>query len=221
MNAIHEDREGVLWVGITGSLLRIDPKSGEYAFFRPSGSGLDFDPIAITEDRWGTLWVGTVGQGLYHFNRSTGEFHNYMHHPDDPSSLSANTIIRIFIDRAGRMWLATWNGLNRFDPSTGHFAIYKRDVQSGTENYFDIDEDRNGGLWLGGTSGLQHFDPMTGKFVGYEHRLDDPNSLSDNRVTSIMRERCGLLRKAGSTNSTLKAGSSPVSTPRMDCLAIE
>jgi hypothetical protein len=26
--------------------------------------------------------------------------------------------------------------------------------------------------------------PMTGKFVGYEHRLDDPHSLSDNRVTS-------------------------------------
>jgi signal transduction histidine kinase len=91
------------------------------------------------------------------------------------------------------MWLATRNGLNRFDPSTGHFAVYKRDVQSGAENYFDIDEDRNGGLWLGGTSGLQHFDPMTGKFAGYEHRLDDPHSLSDNRVTSVHVDHAGTV----------------------------
>src|SRR6266851_2821851 len=186
VNAIYEDREGVVWVGITGSLVRIDRKSGEYAFFRPSGVWLSFDPIAITEDRWGSLWVGTVTTGLYRFNRSTGEFQNYVHRPDDPSSLSANNnIVRIFIDRAERMWLATGNGLDRFDPSTGRFTIYKRDMQNRTENYFDIDEDQNGGLWLGGNSGLQHFDPMTGKFAGYEHRLDDPHSLSDNRVTSV------------------------------------
>jgi signal transduction histidine kinase/ligand-binding sensor domain-containing protein len=193
VNAIYEDQEGVVWVGITGSLFRIDPKNGEYTFYRPSVSGVKFDPTAITEDRWGTLWVGTVGQGLYRFNRSTGEFRNYVPHPDDPSGLSANAIIRIFIDRIGRMWLATWNGLDRFDPSSGHFAIYKRDVRSGAENYFDVDEDRNGGLWLGGTSGLQHFDPATGKFAGYEHRLGDPHSLSDNRVTSVHVDPSGAV----------------------------
>ena len=185
--------QGVRWVGITGSLLRIDSQTGAYTFYRPSDSGLKFDPTAIIEDRLGTVWVGTVGQGLYRFNRSTGEFRNYVHHPNDPSSLSANTIIRIFIDRSERMWLATWNGLDRFDPSTGHFVTYKRDVQSGTENYFDIDEDRNGELWLGGTSGLQHFDPTTGKFAGYEHRLDDPHSLSDNRVTSVHIDHSGTV----------------------------
>jgi ligand-binding sensor domain-containing protein len=116
-----------------------------------------------------------------------------VHHPNDPSSLSANTIIHIFIDRAERMWLATSNGLDRFDPSTGLFANYKRDLQNGRENYFDIDEDGNGGLWLGGTSGLQHFDPMTGKFTGYEHRLDDPHSLSDNRVTSVHVDHAGTV----------------------------
>jgi signal transduction histidine kinase/ligand-binding sensor domain-containing protein len=193
VNAIYEDGDGVLWVGITGSLVRIDPKSGKYTFYRPSGSGLKFDPTAITEDRGGTVWVGTVGQGLYRFNSRTGAFHNYVHHRNDPSSLSDDTIIRIFVDRAGRMWLATWNGLDRFDPSTEKFSVYKRDMLSGAEYYFDVDEDRNGGLWLGGTSGLQRFDPATGKFTGYEHKLDDPNSLSDNRVTSVHIDHSGTV----------------------------
>ena len=198
VDSIYEDREGVLWVGITGSLLRIDPRNGEYAFYRPSDPALKFDlaafdPIAITADRWGTLWVGTVTSGLYRFNCRTGQFQNYMHHPDDPSSLSGNSIIRIFIDRSERMWLATSNGLDRFDPSTGQFATYKRDLQNGAERYFDIDEDSNGNLWLGGTSGLQRFDPATGKFAGYQHRLDDPHSLSDNRVTSVHIDRSGTV----------------------------
>jgi signal transduction histidine kinase/ligand-binding sensor domain-containing protein len=191
VNAIYEDPDGVLWVGITGSLLRID--HGKYEFYRPSNSGLKFDPTAITGDRSGALWVGTVGQGLYRFNRSTGEFHNYVHHPNDPTSLSDDAIIRIFIDHVGKMWLTTWNGLDLFDPATEHFTTYKRDPQSGAENYFGIDEDRSGGLWLGGTSGLQHFDPATGKFTGYEHRIDDPNSLSDNRVTSVQVDHAGTV----------------------------
>jgi len=116
-----------------------------------------------------------------------------MHHPDDPSSLSGNSIIRIFIDRSEKMWLATSNGLDRFDPSTGKFATYKRDSQSGAEHYFDIDEDSNGNLWLGGPSGLQYFDPATGRFTGYQHRLDDPHSLSDNRVTSVHVDHAGTV----------------------------
>jgi signal transduction histidine kinase/streptogramin lyase len=198
VDSILEDREGAIWVGLTGSLLRIDPGNGEYAFYRPAESLLKFDPtafdpIAIAEDRSGTLWVGTVTQGLYRFNRSTGEFQNYMHHADDPSSLSGNSIIRIFIDRSERMWLATSNGLDRFDPSTGRFATFKRDSQSGLERYFDIAEDSKGNLWLGGTSGLQRFDPATAKFAGYQHRLDDPHSLSDDRVTSVHVDPSGIV----------------------------
>jgi signal transduction histidine kinase/ligand-binding sensor domain-containing protein len=227
VNAIYEDGESGLWVGITGSLIHIDPKTREYTFYRPSRAGLKFDPIAITEDRWGTVWVGTVGQGLYRFNRNTGAFRNYVHHPSDASSLSNNVVIKIFIDHTGTMWLATWDGLDRFDPSTGHFAVYKRDVQSGAEYYFDIDEDQKGGLWLGGTSGLQHFDPPTGNFTGYEHRIDDPKSLGDNRVTSVVIDHSGIVWAAANGLNKLDRDSGTftayttrdgLSSNRVDCI---
>jgi ligand-binding sensor domain-containing protein len=34
---------------------------------------------------------------------------------------------------------------------------------------------------------------VTGKFAGYEHRLDDPHSLSDNRVTSVHIDHSGTV----------------------------
>ncbi len=193
VNAIYEDHEGFLWIGAAGFLTRIDRTSGRDISYRPPEAGSNNDLVAITEDRSGRIWVGSNGQGLYRFDRRTGQFKSFRHNPADPSSLSDNTIIRIFFDRAGTMWLATWNGLNRFDAITERFVVYKRDPQSRMEQYYDIAEDKNGVLWLGGNSGLQRFDPATGKFTGYEHRIADPSSLSDNRVTSVQIDHSGAV----------------------------
>jgi signal transduction histidine kinase/ligand-binding sensor domain-containing protein len=193
VDAIYEDRQGVLWVGAGATLTRIDRKTGKHTSYQPLEPGLNNDLPAITEGPAGFLWIGTNGQGLYRFDRSSGKSKTFRHNPADPSSLSDNTIIRLFIDHAGTMWLATWNGLDRFDPATERFVTYKRDVQSGTEQYYDIAEDQDGTFWLGGNSGLQHFDPATGKFTGYEHQIDNPRSLGDNRVTSVVIDHSGTV----------------------------
>ena len=208
VNAIYEDRQGILWAGTTGALVRIDRKTGRYTFYRPPGVGLDNDIVAITEDRSGVMWVGTIGQGFSRFNPKTGQFKTYLHNPADPSSLSNDAVVALFVDHTGTIWLGTWDGLDRFDPGNGRFVVYKRDLQS-QENYVDIAEDRNGELWLGGTSGLQRFDPATGEFTGYQHKLHDPNSLSDNRVTSVYIDQFGSVWAAtenGLDKLDLKSG---------------
>jgi hypothetical protein len=39
--------------------------------------------------------------------------------PNDAASLSSDIDTRIFVDRRSTIWLATWNGLDRFDLSPG------------------------------------------------------------------------------------------------------
>jgi signal transduction histidine kinase len=48
-------------------------------------------------------------------------------------------------------------------------------------------------LWLGGNLGLHRFDPDTNQFTIYNHKPEDPKSLSDNRVNSVFFDSTGTM----------------------------
>ena len=185
VGAIYQDHQGALWVGATGALIRIDQRSEQYTTYPPPGRGLDNDIIAIAEDRSGTLWVGSVGAGLASFDRNTGRFKTYRHEANNPSSLSDNVVSRILADPDGSLWVTTWNGLNRVDPTTGRNQVYRLYPKDQTERYYNITQDQTGALWLGGAMGLTEFQPKTGRVVRYSHQAGDPGSLSDNGIDNV------------------------------------
>ena len=112
------------------------------------------DIIAINEDTSGALWVGTFGAGLSRFDRKTGRYKTFLHRPGDPSSLSSNIVSRLLVDHDGTMWIATWNGIDRFNAPDESFVTYKQYQNSDQEVYLDIKEDRSGSLWIGGVEGV-------------------------------------------------------------------
>ena len=71
---------------------------------------------------------------------------------------------RLLVDHNGTLWVATNDGLNRFDPATGRFTVYKPDPPKRIVDYLELVEDQKGALWLGtDSSGLHRFDPATGQ----------------------------------------------------------
>jgi ligand-binding sensor domain-containing protein/two-component sensor histidine kinase len=193
VNAVYEGRNHELWMATTGTLTRINRLSGDVTSYHTPGQDVSSDVIAITEDRAGGLWVGTYGAGLSRLDRRTGRFQTYLHDPDRASSLSSDIVSRILIDHAGTMWVATYNGLDRYDPRTGTFAVYKQDTRSDDEEYFNLTEDKDGFLWMGSWGGLNGFDPKSGQFTVYAHKASDPSSLSDNAVTSTYVDHLGTV----------------------------
>jgi signal transduction histidine kinase/ligand-binding sensor domain-containing protein len=193
VNAVYEDHEGILWTGTTGALNRIDQRTGRSVSYLPPGPGLSNDIIAINEDASGSLWVGTYGGGLSRFDRKTGHYKTYLHEPGKLSSLSDNVVSRMHVDHAGTMWIATWNGLDRFDPETESFVTYKQDKKSDLEQYFNITEDRTGSFWMGTPRTVARFDPKTGQFANYPYIVGDPNSLSGDNVTSVLVDHSGTV----------------------------
>jgi signal transduction histidine kinase/streptogramin lyase len=192
VDAIYKDREGNVWMGTDGALYRIDGQTGQYFRYDPAGAGVSTEVLAIAEDRSGALWIGTEYRGLMRFEPKTGRLKRFNHRSSDSHSLSHNTVVRILIEPDGIMWLTTGDGLDRFDPASGNFVIYKSDPNQ-PEPYFSILQDRRGFLWLGARPGLAQFDPSTGQFKLFRHNPQDSKSLTDNSVDSTYEDRSGTI----------------------------
>ena len=187
VTSIYEDKNGLLWIGSMGGLNRIDRRAGTNVV--PAGSGVANEILSILEDGKGVLFCGTFHQGLQEINRKTGKLSPY---PRGLPPHSTSPIMQLIYDHGGNLWAAMYGGVGRLDPATGRFVMHTPENQN-TIQYQKIGEDREGFLWLGAQSGLHRFDPRTAQFTIYEHKPDDPESLSDNRVNSVHFDQQGTL----------------------------
>lgn len=164
LQAIHQDRHGMFWLGTVSGLLRLDPFNGSWTIYRNDPNdphSLSFDLIfSIHPDPsepGSYLWIGTNGGGLNKLDMRTGRCERF----DHKDGLANDVIYGILSDGDGWLWMSTNNGLSRFSPSTGVTRNY--DESSGLQG----DEfNRNafcrlpdGTLFFGGVNGFNYFHP--------------------------------------------------------------
>ncbi|MGB5528360.1 MAG: two-component regulator propeller domain-containing protein, partial [Ignavibacteriaceae bacterium] len=149
--------------------------------------------VALLQDKTGFLWFGTE-DGL---NRFDGyEFKVYRNNPQDTNSISDNNIWSLFEDSEGNIWVGTKSGeLNRYDVKKDifeHWEIKSENIPENSVN--EIYRDKNGIVWIGTyQSGLYRLDIKTGKIKNWKYTSGDPNSLSNNFITSIVEDFYGFL----------------------------
>ncbi len=191
VSVIYKDPRGIVWLGAGGGVLRrIDRKNGTAAIFDYTAGT---DVLSIIEHARDVLSLGTSGSGLIRYDERTGQRKIYKNDPSKRKSLSSDMVEKVFIGHDGALWAATWDGLDRFDPLTGQFDIFKPEADYRGLNFHAIAEDANGILWLGSNLGLYRFDPKTATFTNYKNDLRNIQSLSDNRVNSIYFDRSGAM----------------------------
>src|SRR5258706_340237 len=144
VNAIKPTKSGEVWVGTAAGLVMLRDGAVQP---RPLGSNADAAYVScILEDSRGRLWIGTYGDGLY-LKAATGLRH-FM--PRD--GLASDTLQRVYEDRAGNIWVGTFEGLQRMHDNV--FETYNS--ANGLSNNFvrDLLEDREGNLWIGTDRGI-------------------------------------------------------------------
>lgn len=184
--SLIQDRQGFIWIGTNNAgLYRFNGyQSEKYQSQATNSASLPHDRIsALYEDKDGRIWVGTQN-GLARFNADTNNFTRFI-----PSSgLSNQKIIKSIVpDGKEGFWLATWGGLQHFDPSSGRFTLYAHDPAKpdslATNDLNAIAVDDRGGVWAGTwPAGIDYLEPGSNSFRHF--RIDD-DAAPDSKLNIV------------------------------------
>lgn len=171
---IFKDRNGVVWVGSSEGLIKIDGQTL---------SLIDDLPIEkkviywITDDPDGSLWLATQ-KGLLNYSNGVSKFY------DKKTGLSDNSALTLFTDRENNIWIGTNYGISLL--SDKRFTI--KGEEAGIKNsIWSIFRDSKSNFWIGDDTGIKL---LTNK------KLVDINSLkgfAKGPVWSILEDSKGKI----------------------------
>ena len=113
------------------------------------------------------------------------------------NGLSSNYIHKVIKDKQGVIWIATNDGLCRYETSD-RIKIFRADSDSTktihSSNIWTIYADSKDNLWIGTRhGGLTRYHQPTGVWTTFKHQSDDATSISNNQILSILEDYQGRI----------------------------
>lgn len=153
-NIVEKD-SAHLWIGSASGLFLLEKSSGNYQRIQlPVESDFLYSLYQAAD---GQLYIGVNNAGLlvYDVRHQT-----FRHYKKDNSALLTNNIYTILPDDNGKLILSSESGLCRFDPQTGTFQNWTKELGLRSD-HFNAGSGtlcRNGDLIFGSTDGAIEFD---------------------------------------------------------------
>jgi hypothetical protein len=177
---IKQDRNGNIWFAADDGVYRYDGKS----VINITGKLIPVPVFSILEDSKGNFWFGTYGAGAYYYDGktlSTGKasFQNFT----TRDGLADNSVMPIYEDNAGIIWLGTAGGVSRFDGKT--FQNFGTRDGLNNNDVHSIVQDKTGKMWFGTRGDITIYDGKT--FT----TLTDKNGKTFNNVWAMVKDKKG------------------------------
>lgn len=180
--SVFESKDGLLWIGTS---------SGNLYMVNPFSSAIPYHPIKNTvavnsfyKDDHKNLWIA-LNEGLL-CKPENGPERKFVFDPVDANKNIVNWIIP---GPDGNLWLATYGGINIFNPVT-HESKYLQhnpaDKNSISCNYLSclyMDNEKN--VWACSDTGLNKLNATSGLITRYMHDPADTNSVVNNTVYMV------------------------------------
>lgn len=149
---------------------------------------------AIAQDATGFMWFGG-SNGLARYDGYALKLYRYDEH--QRGSLSHNYVYSLLLDRSGRFWVGTREGLNLYNPDTDTFSVFRQPNSTPTANTGDdircLFEDSENRLWLGTRGGLYSFDRKNQAYHRYQIKNSNRPANTVDIVWSIAEDQRGSL----------------------------
>lgn len=166
--SVFEDYSGVIWVGSTSGLHKVNPVRKNFTFLPSKRNYLDLFgnsfPAGIHKLENGALLIGTTN-GLYEYNPLTEETVKFT---QGNSGYSGQPAFFIYKSDSDIYWIASREGLSKFEARLRRFKNY---IFSSPDSpvvplnrFYAAALSDDGRIWAGGPGGLLEFNPVTEKY---------------------------------------------------------
>ncbi|HEX5149793.1 MAG TPA: two-component regulator propeller domain-containing protein [Parafilimonas sp.] len=206
VRAIYKDREGGIWIGmLTTGIHRINLGMRNFKVLKAKEfaghEGKDNYIFSFAEDNDSNLWVGTFNAGFHQFKKQNDEYAFVKNYFSGNTDLINQFVISLEKGNGNDIWLGHFGGgegVSRFVPgneSLEHFTSHTAGGNSIAENnVVSLLWDPTGILWIGtARSGLDEYNMQTKKFYHHQHNEQNPESISDNWVNAIKKDKAGTI----------------------------
>lgn len=208
--SLYKDSGGNIWIGlIDKGLVKFDPQNKKYYSIEPYTNekgqivGRQISFIKESKNK-GLFWVGDWDNGLLSFDADLNKYSEVLGSFSNKNALTDNRIQTILEDTLGILWIATENGINRYNPETNSIQYIKHnpfDSNSISGNAVQSQafiRDKKGNFWIGTWSdGLNYLSIESEEPLRYKvQRFKDKNSdmwSNMNHVISLYEQNDSIL----------------------------
>lgn len=147
---------------------------------------------AIGQDAEGFMWFGGAS-GLARYDGY--QLHVFRQDDGQIGGLSNSYVNDLLLTRDGSLWVATRDGLNRYDAGLNRFEHYRQAPDNphgaAADDINSLLEDSFGNLWLGTRAGLFYFNRATNSFN--HHALGGAQDTGESFVWRVVADEDGYL----------------------------
>jgi len=166
VSTIYEDSNGEMWVGTFDNGLNLFiEESADFKRFNYSNNKYSINHnqvMDVIEYEPGILLVATFGGGINVLNIGTMKFSNYQNSSNFQFKIEHRNV-RKLLDDGENIWIGSYNGLYRFEKSSGKinkFLYDQNNPKSLNNNKIrGLFKDRSDLVWIGTTNGVNLYDP--------------------------------------------------------------
>ncbi len=181
--ALFVDSRQTVWaVDVNQGVVR-QLSNGSSKIYTKEDGILTYDISCFEEDNDGNIWVGGL-KGINEIALS-GSITQFQYQRDKKGTLSHNSVLSLFKDRDGGIWIGTYSGgINYFHPTDRLYYLFEEDVTDNSGlNYRMVSQlckDSNGNIWIGTDGGwLNYLDSTTNRFTYYPPLVLDDGTIID------------------------------------------